>query len=88
MCLFAFFRLLLKRESLSLSGYPHFWFISILMFFWSITFLTWGLYDYINQQLQQSALTINTALFIIGTITYACFGRVFLIYPKFNKGND
>ena len=34
MSLFAFFRLLLKHDSLTLYRYPHFWFISIILFFW------------------------------------------------------
>src|SRR5947207_14288343 len=55
MSLFAFFRLLLKHDSLHLTRYHHFWFISILVFFWSATFLIWGLYDYINLKLQHQA---------------------------------
>jgi hypothetical protein len=88
MSLFAFFRLLLKHDSLKFYKYPHFWFISILIFFWSITFLSWGLYDYINLELQQSALNINTALAVISAITYTCFGLVFLLYPKMNSINE
>lgn len=42
MSLFAFFRLLLKNDDLRLYKYPHFWFISILIFFWCTTFLFWG----------------------------------------------
>ena len=55
MSLFAFFRMLLKYDSLKLYKYPHFWFISIILFFWNITFLSWGLYEYITQQLRHSA---------------------------------
>lgn len=88
MCLFAFFRMLLKYDSLKLYKYPHFWFISIILFFWSITFLTWGLYEYITQQLRQSASNINTGLAIIGTITYCCLGCVFLLYPKMKNINE
>ena len=82
MSLFAFFRMLLKYDSLRLYRYPHFWFIRIILFFWSITFLTWGLYDYINTQLHQSMLTIDTALETVGSITYCALGTVFLLYPK------
>ncbi len=88
MSLFAFFRLLLKHDSLTLYKYPHFWFISILLFFWSITFLCWGLYDYINQTLRQSALNINTALAIVGIVTYVGLGCVFLLYPKMKNINE
>ena len=88
MSLFAFFRLLLKHDSLTLYTYHHFWFVSILLFFWSITFLCWGLYDYINQQLRQSARNINTALAIVGIITYTALGCVFLLYPKMKSVNE
>ena len=85
MSLFAFFRMLLKEDDvLLLYQYPHFWFISILVFFWSITFFNWGLYNYINMKLT-SAIKINTAAFIVGTITYVSFGFVFLFYPKNTK---
>jgi hypothetical protein len=86
--LFAFFRLLLKHDSLNLYRYHHFWFISILIFFWSITFLTWGLYDYINLELQHEAWKINVGLMIAGTITYGCFGFVFILYPKIPRTNE
>lgn len=88
MSLFAFFRLLLKYDSLNLYKYHHFWFISILVFFWSITFLSWGLYDYINQQFFRLALNINIALAIVSIITYSCFGCVFLLYPKMRRVHE
>ena len=88
MCLFAFFRMLLKYDSLKLLKYHHFWFISILVFFWSITFLSWGLYDYINRELQQNAIKIDIALLIVNTITYVCLGCVFLLYPKMKSINE
>ncbi len=82
LCLFAFFRLLLKHDSLHFYLYHHFWFMSILVFFWTITFLTWGLYDYINLELKREAWKINIGLMLVGTITYTCFAVVFLLYPK------
>jgi hypothetical protein len=88
MSLFAFFRLLLKYDSLKLFKYHHFWVISILIFFWSITFLSWGLYDYIHQELKQTAFEIDTALVIISTLTYTCLGCVFLLYSKMQKINE
>ena len=88
MCLFAFFRMLLKYDSLKLYVYPHFWFISIILFFWCITFLTWGLYEYINLRLHGSILTIDTALTIVGITTYISLGCVFLLYPKMQKINE
>jgi hypothetical protein len=88
MSLFAFFRLLLKHDSLHLSKYHHFWFISILVFFWSITFLYWGLSDYVNQRFQSIAWKINFANLLAGVVTYGGFGIVYLLYPKMQKGNE
>ena len=88
MSLFAFFRLLIKNDSLYLYRYPHFWFISILAFFWSITFLNWGLYDYINLKLRNTAWQVNFALPVIGIITYSSLGAVYLWYPVKRKINE
>ena len=88
MSLFAFFRLLLKHDSLHLYRYHHFWFISCLLFFWSITFLNWGLYDYFNMKFQYEAWKINFALVIVSAITYFGIGCVFLLYPKMQNNYD
>lgn len=85
MSLFAFFRLLLKFDSLDLYKYQHFWFISILIFFWCITFLNWGLYDYFNLKLHHEAWKINFGILIAGVITYVSFGCVFLFHFKIQK---
>lgn len=88
MSLFAFFRLLMKYDSLNLHKYHHFWFMSVLVFFWSVTFLTWGLYDYLNTALRKSAWKINTELAIAGIIMYTCFGLIFLLYPKMQSNHE
>lgn len=88
MSLFAFFRLLLKHDSLHFYRYHHFWFLSALIFFWSITFLNWGLYDYINMNFKEASWMTNYTLTIASIITYTSIGIVFLYYPKMQKGND
>lgn len=88
MSLFAFFRLLLKHDSLHLYKYHHFWFISCLLFFWSITFLNWGLYDYFNMKFQYEAWKINSALIMVGAINYFSIAAVFLLYPKMQNNYD
>ena len=87
MSLFAFFRLLLKHDALNLFKYHHFWFICILIFFWSITFLNWGLYNYFNLKLQHAAWKINFGITVVGVITYLSLGCVFLLYPKIQSKN-
>jgi hypothetical protein len=88
MSLFAFFRLLLKHDSLNLFKYHHFWFICIIVFFWSITFLNWGLYDYFNLKWHHLIWKINIALSVAGSIAYGGFGLVFLFYPKMQKADE
>jgi hypothetical protein len=88
MSFFAFFRMLLKHDSLHLYKYAHFWFISVLVFFWCTTFLTWGLYYYINIEIQQSAWEINAALLTAGAIMYASLGCIFLLYKKMESINE
>lgn len=87
MSLFAFFRMLLKDEALNLYRYSHFWFISIMMFFWSITFLYWGLFDYLNEKLKQEAWKITLLEFVVAIITYTSIGLIFLLYPKLKNNN-
>ncbi len=88
MSLFAFFRMLLKHDSLNLYKYPHFWFISAILFFWNITFLSWGVYNYIYQKLGKSAQGINITLMVVSIATYCCFAIVFLLYPKMKSANE
>jgi len=84
MSLFAFFRLLLKEDTLQVFRYSHFWLTTILIFFWSSTFLYWGLIDYITLRLPQVVLKINFAELIVAILTYGSIGCIFLLYPKLN----
>jgi hypothetical protein len=85
MSLFALLRLLLDPDLPFLSRHPHFWFICIIAFFWSITFLDWGLYDYIDIQFHAMITWVNEAMSLIGIVTYGSFGLVFLRYPKLKQ---
>jgi hypothetical protein len=86
--LLTFFRLLIRDDTPNLYKCYHFWFISILVFFWSVTFLTWGLYDYISSQLENESWKINFVLMAVGTITYGSLGCVFLLYNKMQSINE
>lgn len=88
MSLFAFFRLLLKNENLKLFKYPHFLFISTLIFFWSITILNWGFYDYFIQRLKEDIWKIDLFILIVNMITYTSLGSIFLLYPKLSAENE
>lgn len=80
--LFSFYRMLLEDESLILTRYPHFWFTSIFLFFWTATFFIWGLYDYMTITLGIGKRLIHTLLLLINVIHYVGIGTVFLLYKK------
>jgi len=85
MCLFAFFRLLLKHEELRIFRYHHFWFISIFLFFWCITYLSWGLYNILGTNFSQYIPFITILIWIVNIITYGGIGSIFLLYPKLQE---
>jgi len=82
MALFSFFRLLLMNDDLQLHKYPHFWFGVILVLFWSITFLNWGLYDYYSIKFKNEIWKIGTSILAINVFTYVAIGVNFLLYHK------
>ena len=76
MSLIAFYRFLLVQEDLQLYRFPHFWFISIFLFFWSITYLNWGLFPIIVNKIS------GIYIWIVNVISYGSIGLVYLFYPK------
>jgi len=82
MAMFSFFRLLLKNENLRLHNQPHFWFSGILSFYWSATFLNWGLYDYLVSNADKRINLLFMFLIVINILTYLSMEIVFLLYPK------
>lgn len=82
MALFSFFRLLLMNDDLRLHQYPHFWFGVILVLFWSVTFLNWGLYDYYSIKFKNEVWKIGTSILVVNVFTYMAIGINFLIYHK------
>jgi hypothetical protein len=82
MALFSFFRLLVQYEEFRFTSFSHFWISVILLFFWSITFLNWGLYDYIGEEFNDKIWIINLSILIVNIITYLSFGLVFIFYKK------
>ncbi len=85
MGLFSFFRLLLKNDQLQLNRYPHFWFTTILLFFWSMTFISWALYDYFSIKHDKFAAVIDSSIHTVGSLFYVSICCVFLLYPKMER---
>ncbi len=86
MSFFAFFKLLSDPAFLYPHKFPHFLVHFFNFdFFWCITFLNWGLLNYININFKHAAWAINLALQLVNAITYGSIGVVFLLYPKMQK---
>lgn len=64
---------------------PHFWFSSIFLFVSGITYSNWALYSYIGVLMIKIMPFLNILLFIVGVISYASFGLVFLLLPQKQK---
>lgn len=82
MCLYAFYRILLGDDGLRLISYSHFWFTAILFFFWSVSFLYWGLRDLIIKELPEYLYLIGSVVFSINILCYSAMISVFLIFLK------
>ena len=85
MCLFAYVRLLLHHDQLRLYKYPHFWFITILMIYWSMIFLTWSLYNYVCVRYKEAGWIVSLSIVIVNMLNYISLGCVFILYPKMQK---
>ncbi len=80
--LYAFYDMLVTDEDKNLLAEPHFWVSSLFMFFWTSTFLSWGVYDYLRLNVKGGTAFIHDLLLVVNVITYLGFGTVFLLYKK------
>ena len=85
MALFSFFRLFLKYDQLLLHRYHHFWFATILVFFWSITFFNWSFYEYFIIKHKEEMWIVNSSILIVNIITYLAISFVFILYSKMTR---
>ncbi len=88
MSLFFFARMFLQHGQLRLHKYHHFWFAAILSFFWSITFIQWGLYEYINVKYPRYVAIDNAAIVVVSMVSYLSMICVYLFYPKMQLSDD
>ena len=83
--LFSILQWIRDEDFLDMHRYSHFWFICIFIFFWTLTYLSWGLNYYSNKNSQQIAVIINIVLEFVNITAYTGFGCVFILYPKMKK---
>lgn len=82
MALFSFTRLMIIEDATPMHLNPHFWIAAIFTFFWAVTFLNWGLYDYLIAKYRSKMWVANLSILIVNMITYTSIGLVFIFYPK------
>lgn len=83
MSLFSIYRLIIEdKNNLKLSKEVHFWFPCIFILEWCGNFLSWGLYDYFQEEMKDSAYILNNSLYVVNIIVYLSFAAVIFFYPK------
>jgi hypothetical protein len=80
LALVSFYRLLLSNEDLKLYKHPHFWFASVFLFFWSVTYLNWGLCPLLKDM--DTIRQVILFIWIVNIVTYGSIGLIFQLYPK------
>ncbi len=86
LALIAFYRMLMYNEDLKLYTYHHFWFTAIFLFFWSITFLSWGMFPmFKNKEIIKQMILF---IWVANVISYGAVGLIFLLYPKMKTANE
>lgn len=85
MALYSFYRMLLIDDDVILVKQPNFWFTSLLMFFWTGTFLIWGTFEYLTTLSQFAKSVLLSVLLAVNVISYVGFGIVFICYNKMHE---
>ncbi len=86
LCLLSFYRLLSATISLNLAISRRFWIDVILIVFWSITFLNWGLYNVLHKLLEENFWWVRFMLLTINVVTYFALG--FVLSRKHIESHD
>ena len=87
-CMFAFFRLLADSEKLRLKNIPQFWVMTTLVLYWTITLLSWSVYEFLGEKVSEYNSVINLLILVANIGCYATFGIIFLLYPKMLRANN
>jgi hypothetical protein len=89
MCLFALTRLLIYQQRLNLLRYPHFYIITIVLFYQTITFIYWGLYEVFLVKFSSHVMMIlNESIIILNILFYLLIGLIFLLYKRMRLADD
>lgn len=82
--LYSFARSMLIREDEEMQRgllyCPHFWIAVSLTFFWSTSFLLWGLYEYFIHYSESALPVVHVAIRLVNILTYTAIGSAILLY--------
>jgi hypothetical protein len=79
---------LADEDFLYVHKYPHFWFICSLVFFWTFTYLGWGLNYNSNKKREEIGMIISCSLLVVNIFFYLGIGTIFLLYAKMQIRNE
>lgn len=81
MCLYAFNKMFVNDDIDILKSH-HFWFTFILLTFWSITYVNWGVREFIRYKMLEMIFSVGNVLWLVNVLTYSGIAFVFLFYRK------
>lgn len=85
MCLFSFVRMMLRDDDCPITATAHFWFTSILAFFWSVTFAVWGVREYFTHNSKETLMGISIFILFVATLSSLFTALTYFRYPRFKK---
>ena len=88
MCLFSFFRLLIKQEPIKLTRYPHFWITAVVLLYRTITYIYWGLYNVFSVKLSKDIMILNRSIVVLNIMCYCVIGLVYLLYSRMQEEHE
>lgn len=80
LCLYAFYNL--ASKDVELTKNVHFWFTTILLIYWSVVYVYWGMYKFMNNILSDYIYTIMYTMMSVNILAYAAIAIILLNYRK------
>ncbi|MEC3880207.1 hypothetical protein [Parapedobacter sp. 10938] len=85
MAMFSLAQMLYSYDYFDVKVEPHFWACVILIFFWSITYFNWTLFQYYKLRLEQHNRFILLSMFMVNLITNIGTALLLFLTPKMQK---
>lgn len=80
--LFAHYQFLSRHGYRPVSPEPHFWISTVLLFFWSVTYLNWALYDLFTIMLKDNKILVDYSIYAVNVTSHLAIAIIFIRYPK------